>query len=83
MAECVQSYQALLVPAADFIPTKGHHLYPKEVWTPSGGWSTRPKNWRTNTLVLLGINGVILYGLFRWSVEKEVGLCCRSPLPTR
>ncbi|PKI83226.1 hypothetical protein MVES_002924 [Malassezia vespertilionis] len=45
--------------------------YPKEVWTPAGGWWTRPKNWATNTFVVgVGI-GIAAYGLWTYSAERE------------
>ncbi|KAH9021646.1 hypothetical protein EDB84DRAFT_1274891, partial [Lactarius hengduanensis] len=51
--------------------------YPKEVWTPAGGWWTRPSNWKANTAILFaGILGVS-YGVWTVSADKEVG----TPVP--
>ncbi|KAH9063202.1 hypothetical protein EDB87DRAFT_1604543 [Lactarius vividus] len=45
--------------------------YPKEVWTPAGGWWTRPSNWKANTAILFaGILGVS-YGVWTVSADKE------------
>ncbi|KIJ28564.1 hypothetical protein M422DRAFT_235617 [Sphaerobolus stellatus SS14] len=45
--------------------------YPKEVWSPSGGWWTRPKAWKANTFIaFLGI-GVVAYQVFKLSASKE------------
>ncbi|SHO76330.1 Uncharacterized protein MSYG_0668 [Malassezia sympodialis ATCC 42132] len=45
--------------------------YPKEVWTPTGGWWTRPKNWASNTFVIASGVGVICYGLWQLSSDRE------------
>ncbi|AXA51172.1 hypothetical protein MRET_3055 [Malassezia restricta] len=45
--------------------------YPKEVWSPSGGWWSRPKNWATNTLVVASGLAVISYGIFKFGAERE------------
>jgi len=45
--------------------------YPKEVWSPAGGWWTRPSNWKANTAILFaGILGVS-YGVWTVSADKE------------
>ncbi|EGO18750.1 hypothetical protein SERLADRAFT_403532 [Serpula lacrymans var. lacrymans S7.9] len=45
--------------------------YPKHVWSPAGGWWTRPSNWRSNTvLVFTGILAVA-YGVWNVSAAKE------------
>ncbi|KAL1410025.1 hypothetical protein Q8F55_004027 [Vanrija albida] len=48
-----------------------HYPYPKEVWTPSGGWWTRPKNWATNTVVAVVGIGLATYGVWRASAARE------------
>ncbi|KAF9781412.1 hypothetical protein BJ322DRAFT_1080985 [Thelephora terrestris] len=46
--------------------------YPKAVWSPAGGWWTRPSNWRANTAIAFaGIIGVT-YGVWNLSADKEV-----------
>ncbi|KAF8509651.1 hypothetical protein BU17DRAFT_70358 [Hysterangium stoloniferum] len=45
--------------------------YPKEVWSPSGGWWTRPKNWAANTAIAgIGI-AVVTYYVFKVSARNE------------
>ncbi|ESK86538.1 hypothetical protein Moror_9809 [Moniliophthora roreri MCA 2997] len=46
--------------------------YPKHVWSPAGGWWVRPSNWKSNTFIYaLGV-GVITYGVFQYSSQREV-----------
>ncbi|GAA5914941.1 hypothetical protein JCM8208_000779 [Rhodotorula glutinis] len=53
--------------------------YPKEVWSPAGGWWTRPANWKSSTgLVFLGV-GLATYGVWSYSARKE----WRHTEPTR
>ncbi|PWN24544.1 hypothetical protein BDZ90DRAFT_234828 [Jaminaea rosea] len=53
--------------------------YPKYVWSPAGGWWTRPANWKTNTVVAgLGIIGCS-YLIWNVSAERE----WRHRQPTR
>ncbi|KAF9039703.1 hypothetical protein BDZ89DRAFT_374023 [Hymenopellis radicata] len=49
----------------------GRYPYPKAVWSPSGGWWVQPKNWKTNTLVVVLGTGVLSYGLFVISTKNE------------
>lgn len=44
--------------------------YPKEVWSPSGGWWPYPKNWRTNTVVAFGLLGLLSAPIFIISESK-------------
>ncbi|KAF8336258.1 uncharacterized protein EI90DRAFT_152771 [Cantharellus anzutake] len=45
--------------------------YPKHVWTPSGGWWTRPSNWKSNTAIVgLGI-AAITYVTWKYSAARE------------
>ncbi|KZS88051.1 hypothetical protein SISNIDRAFT_498197 [Sistotremastrum niveocremeum HHB9708] len=45
--------------------------YPKQVWSPSGGWWTRPSNWKANTLFVgVGI-AAATYATFRLSASHE------------
>ncbi|KAL8280929.1 hypothetical protein RQP46_006608 [Phenoliferia psychrophenolica] len=56
-----------------------HYPYPREVWSPAGGWWTRPANWRASTIyVAFGI-GLATYGIWSYSAEKE----WRHTEPTR
>ncbi|KAJ5917687.1 hypothetical protein N7466_011241 [Penicillium verhagenii] len=45
--------------------------YPKEVWSPAGGWYARPANWKANTAVM----GAFVIGIaamaFSLSAERE------------
>ncbi|KAL0066280.1 hypothetical protein AAF712_006711 [Marasmius tenuissimus] len=45
--------------------------YPKHVWSPAGGWWTRPSNWKTNTAIYTIGASLILFGVFRVSSAKE------------
>ncbi|KZT59966.1 hypothetical protein CALCODRAFT_466101 [Calocera cornea HHB12733] len=62
----------------------GQFPYPKHVWSPSGGWWTQPRNWKTNTLVVAGIIAVTSYGLFRFSAANERRLAPpHQPIPSQ
>ncbi|KAM0787555.1 hypothetical protein ACM66B_003625 [Microbotryomycetes sp. NB124-2] len=53
--------------------------YPKTVWTPSGGWWTRPASWKSNTgFVAIGVL-FATYGVWQYSAQKE----WRHTAPTR
>jgi hypothetical protein len=45
--------------------------YPKEVWSPAGGWYSRPANWKANTAVM----GAFVIGIaamaFSLSADRE------------
>lgn len=45
--------------------------YPKEVWSPAGGWYAQPANWRVNTAVM----GAFIIGVaavtFSISADRE------------
>ncbi|KAJ3821210.1 hypothetical protein F5880DRAFT_1466632, partial [Lentinula raphanica] len=50
----------------------GRYPYPKQVWSPAGGWWVRPSNWKSNTfIVAAGIAG-ICYMVGNLSASKEV-----------
>jgi hypothetical protein len=48
-----------------------HGRYPKEVWSPAGGWYAQPANWRVNTAIM----GAFVFGVaavaFSLSAERE------------
>ncbi|KAK3398206.1 hypothetical protein B0T20DRAFT_353990, partial [Sordaria brevicollis] len=46
-------------------------LYPKHVWSPSGGWYAQPANWKRNTAVLGGVVFLITAAVWKLSAEKE------------
>ncbi|KAJ3735055.1 hypothetical protein DFJ43DRAFT_1060312 [Lentinula guzmanii] len=49
----------------------GRYPYPKQVWSPAGGWWVRPSNWKSNTfIVATGIAG-ICYLVGKVSASKE------------
>ncbi|KAJ7594054.1 hypothetical protein C8J56DRAFT_747861, partial [Mycena floridula] len=50
----------------------GRYPFPKDVWSPSGGWWARPHNWKSNTIVAFAGILTMSYVVFRWSAEKEV-----------
>ncbi|KAF8876837.1 hypothetical protein BD779DRAFT_1559300 [Infundibulicybe gibba] len=41
--------------------------YPKYVWSPAGGWWTRPSNWKSNTAIAFG--GILAFTYATWSVS--------------
>ncbi|CEG65756.1 hypothetical protein RMATCC62417_02471 [Rhizopus microsporus] len=46
--------------------------YPKEVWSPAGGWWSRPHNWKSNTIVAaIGMTAALAV-VWKVSAEKEV-----------
>ncbi|KAG9083540.1 hypothetical protein FS749_005949 [Ceratobasidium sp. UAMH 11750] len=45
--------------------------YPKPVWTPSGGWWTRPTNWVANTSICVAGIGALVYGVWQYSARVE------------
>ncbi|KAI5990656.1 hypothetical protein EDD15DRAFT_2279617 [Pisolithus albus] len=49
--------------------------YPKHVWTPSGGWWSRPANWKSNTAITFAGILAVAYGVWTVSAEREVGRC--------
>jgi hypothetical protein len=58
--------------------------YPKEVWSPGGGWWPYPKAWRTNTVVAFGLLGVLCVPVFMVSESKTVrDRPPRVPIPWR
>ncbi len=59
-----------------------YFLYPKTVWSPSGGWFHKaPENWERNTGIAFGIMFLGAFGLHRLSSSLEVsGLMCSTVL---
>ncbi|ORX41005.1 hypothetical protein BD324DRAFT_647905 [Kockovaella imperatae] len=58
--------------------------YPKIVWSPAGGWWSRPSNWRTNTamtaVVITGIGAAV----WKWSAaHEERPVAPVKPIPSR
>ncbi|KAL1997413.1 hypothetical protein VTN49DRAFT_853 [Thermomyces lanuginosus] len=55
--------------------------YPKEVWSPAGGWYAQPANWKANTakmgLAILGIAAIT------WSISAEREHRDKMPEPDR
>ncbi|KDQ09204.1 hypothetical protein BOTBODRAFT_37286 [Botryobasidium botryosum FD-172 SS1] len=45
--------------------------YPRQVWSPSGGWWTRPTNWVSNTAICTFGIAIATYGAWSISAEKE------------
>ncbi|KAI8058549.1 hypothetical protein BDF22DRAFT_641411 [Syncephalis plumigaleata] len=45
--------------------------YPKQVWSPAGGWWVNPTNWKRNTFIVgLGVAGITTL-IWRYSAERE------------
>lgn len=57
------------------------YRYPKEVWSPAGGWYAQPANWKANTakmgLAILGIAAIT------WSISAEREHRDKMPEPDR
>nr|ODN96097.1 hypothetical protein L204_03788 [Cryptococcus depauperatus CBS 7855] len=58
---------------------QGQYPYPKEVWTPSGGWWSRPSNWKGNTAFAIAGIAIATFGVWRFSANREE----RHIAPTR
>jgi hypothetical protein len=58
--------------------------YPKEVWSPSGGWWAYPKNWRINTAVAFVVLGCCCVPVFIIGEKKVVRKAApKIPIPWR
>jgi hypothetical protein len=57
------------------------YRYPKHVWSPAGGWYSRPANWKANTAVMFAVIFGITAFAFKTSAEREVRY--RMPDPDR
>ncbi|KAF8249938.1 hypothetical protein K440DRAFT_581608 [Wilcoxina mikolae CBS 423.85] len=55
--------------------------YPKHVWSPSGGWYSRPHNWKSNTAVMFAVIAGVAAMAWKASAEREVRT--RMPDPDR
>ncbi|KAJ3847826.1 ribosomal protein L5 domain-containing protein [Lentinula lateritia] len=65
MAWFKQRFDGIILGGGDRYP------YPKQVWSPAGGWWVRPSNWKSNTfIVAAGIAG-ICYLVGNVSASKE------------
>ncbi|BDD59778.1 hypothetical protein MAP00_004968 [Monascus purpureus] len=55
--------------------------YPKEVWSPAGGWYCQPANWRANTVIA----GACIIGIAAatWSLSAEREHRDKMPEPGR
>ncbi|BEJ12120.1 hypothetical protein CspHIS471_0205800 [Cutaneotrichosporon sp. HIS471] len=58
--------------------------YPKEVWTPSGGWWTRPRNWAGNTVIAVAGIAAVTYATWMVSARNEVRyIAPTKPIPSQ
>ncbi|KAF9010150.1 hypothetical protein BDQ17DRAFT_1003018 [Cyathus striatus] len=57
----------------------GRYPYPKQVWSPAGGWWTRPSNWVANTAITSAGILAITYAVWTVSANNEK----RTEPPTR
>lgn len=57
------------------------HSYPKHVWSPAGGWYSRPANWKSNT----AIAGLVIFGVTAavWKLSSELEYRHKMPEPDR
>ncbi|OCH90167.1 hypothetical protein OBBRIDRAFT_731260, partial [Obba rivulosa] len=57
--------------------------YPKEVWSPAGGWWSRPSNWKSNTAISFAMILAITYAVGSLGAEKETRYVQPSqPIPS-
>ncbi|WZN60126.1 hypothetical protein HKI87_02g16540 [Chloropicon roscoffensis] len=49
----------------------GGEVFPKDVWTPSGGWYADPRGWRKNTAFAFGAVALVCIPLWMKSVSME------------
>ena len=45
--------------------------YPKQVWSPSGGWWCNPRHWERNTKVAYAAVGVAVASIWTFSAANE------------
>ena len=45
--------------------------YPKHVWSPTGGWYSRPSNWKANTAIIGATIGGIVMIVWSFSARVE------------
>ncbi|CAG8493170.1 2870_t:CDS:2 [Ambispora leptoticha] len=51
--------------------------YPKEVWSPAGGWWSRPANWKSNTAIIG--TGMLIICAITWKISAEKEVRYRPP----
>lgn len=50
----------------------GRYPYPKEVWSPAGGWWPYPRKWKANTAVAFLVTAAICVPVFIYSERHTV-----------
>ncbi|KAI9217059.1 hypothetical protein BC828DRAFT_392089 [Blastocladiella britannica] len=45
--------------------------YPRWVYSPTGGWWSQPKNWKSNTLVAAGGLALVTGLIMRWANNNQ------------
>ncbi|SGY50498.1 BQ5605_C001g00890 [Microbotryum silenes-dioicae] len=68
-----------MIPTAARLGGGARYAYPKEVWSPAGGWWTRPANWKSSTAIVGLAVSLTTYGIWAYSAGREV----RHNAPTR
>ncbi|CAG8546508.1 7241_t:CDS:2 [Paraglomus occultum] len=43
--------------------------YPKDVWSPAGGWWPNPYKWKSNTLIVAG--GLVVFAAVTWKISAD------------
>ncbi|PPQ75494.1 hypothetical protein CVT26_015818 [Gymnopilus dilepis] len=56
--------------AIHFLGGGARYPYPKYVYSPAGGWWTRPSNWATNTAV--AFSGILAVTYFVWNISANL-----------
>lgn len=50
----------------------GRYPYPKDVWSPAGGWWPHPRMWKRNTAIVTAGIIAICIPIFIWSEKNMV-----------
>ncbi|KAL7273512.1 hypothetical protein RUND412_003628 [Rhizina undulata] len=53
--------------------------YPKHVWSPTGGWYSRPSNWKANTAIMYGVIAGVVALAWKLSADREVRTVMPDP----
>eukprot|EP00179_Madagascaria_erythrocladioides_P003515 CAMPEP_0198320124 /NCGR_PEP_ID=MMETSP1450-20131203/9118_1 /TAXON_ID=753684 ORGANISM="Madagascaria erythrocladiodes, Strain CCMP3234" /NCGR_SAMPLE_ID=MMETSP1450 /ASSEMBLY_ACC=CAM_ASM_001115 /LENGTH=73 /DNA_ID=CAMNT_0044023561 /DNA_START=113 /DNA_END=334 /DNA_ORIENTATION=+ len=61
----------------------GMYPYPKDVWSPSGGWWPHPRMWKRNTAIGSAMIFALMVPLWTWSNNNEERTPPRRAIPWR
>ncbi len=69
----LSSFIAISIPSFRVSSSAPFRYYGRPILSPSGGWWTRPSNWASNTAISCVLIGIMTFGAWRLSAQKEVG----------